>query len=782
MRYPLLLALVVVCTFTHELYSQIPTGRTLWYSADDTILTPGAAVGSWRERDGKSPAVQSEETRQPLLVQEASGIRYLQLLWNQFFVAPSVFPTRGDYTIVVVARIRDTGSINNLVSGERRAYWFENSRYPAAAHENRFQEKAFSTLPIQEGFNIMMLQHRDKTGQAIHFINGRFGDSLWVGQNADSTLLIGSYNKQYFSNIDLAEVVVYSRVLSDIDRSSLEDHLFVKYKITRPAPLPPPDRTFTSRPMRLQLYPRGPDDSATVPITGAIRVAGFDSVYAEFAKNGTLLERRVLPLSYVDGDAPFDFRFRIRAELSEHRFPVGLIGRGRDSILHFADSVVSGDVILIGGISNATFGAWGWKNTYEYARTFGMNLSYNPRDTQWTISDVNPWGLGASVSGWGATLQQLIAERHGIPTCIINWGAAGTIIDHHLKKETHMYDLSTYYGRMLYRLDKSGLRNAIKAMYFWGGELDQFIGYEEKFRTLYAQLREDLPSLQKTYMLQMRPSYCANLYSEHMRDLQRRLQDSLPDLETISPTPWIHYDGCHFDDEGQKLVGEKLYLPFARDFYGLEDTIGLRSPTIRQAYYTDSNYGQLALEFSPPSTQVTIGQDTSILGMHAALVDYIYLDSLTGKIQAATTVGNRVILKLKEPYLASKISYVPDRHYHGTEIIYQGPWIYSQKGFGALTFHNVPVSLTRGVTEDGGDSRVFPNPASDQITFTHDKGGTIEVRIFDIHGRSVIDEKYTFSQTATSSKLDVRKLPNGTYFLRLVRPETVEVHRVVILR
>lgn len=768
----LLAAAIYLAVAPTPAQGQVPAGMSLWLDASDLPISQ--AISTWPDKSEFMHSVtQFDGAKQPVAVQDANGVRSVQLLWGQYFDAPSIFPTLADYTIVVVQRLRDTASVHNMLSGDNRAYWFENNRYPAAAHDGRFHQRSTSVVPVRDGFNILTLQYSEATGQAFHHINGLFGDSLWIDSNHDSTLYIGSYARAYFTNSDIAEVLLYPRLLLKDERESLESALFEKYNLVRPDPLPKPDSTFTEIPRSLQLYPRGDDDSATVPISGSIYRTEYTHLFAEMYKNGSLLESREVALNFVKASegrpssAPFNIAFRIHAELSEHAFRIGLRNDTSELILREVDSVVCGDVIVTGGTSNSTFGSWTWKNENEYARTFGLNLSYNPRDTAWAVAEVNPWGLGASVGAWAATIQKLIAERHQIPTCIISWGAAGTILKHHLKEGDQIYDLSSMYSRLLYRLDKASLRTAVRAMYFWHGELDNFEGYDTGLLELFNDLRSDLPALQKIYLLQLRPSGCANIGTQNLRDFQRRVPSILPFVETIATTALPRYDGCHFSDSGWIDVGNELYRPLARDFYGRADTMILRSPSIKKAYYTSDTNDEIALEFDPPY-ELLVMPDETVGDKQVSVKDYIYLDSIPGKVKEILVVNGGLRLRLHEAYKASKISYGPDKYIHETEFIYTTPWIVAKDGPGVLLFHDFAITSKSSVAN--GDTRVllYPNPADSrlllQIPARSDKAF---VRLVDITGRYVMDQVHELVADQESLVLNVGDLPAGAYSIRL---------------
>jgi hypothetical protein len=767
--------------FLSHAVCQVPEGSILWLKADQ--LVAGEKVARWIDQSGQGhDAVMNEVFNQPQAIEDGLT-RALQFDWNQYLVLPSIFPTKRDYTIVAVVKLRDTTNANNILSGDHHAYWFDSRSTPTIAHDDHFQQKGISQIGVREGYNIVIGTYREETGQATHYVNGLFGDSLWIDSGTDSTLYVASYQRGYFSNANIAEILLYPRVLIEADRIALENTLFDKYQLSRPAPLPKPDSTFTSIPNDLQLYPRGADDSATVTIAGNIYQQGFDSVTViHFRDSAEVLGYQSLYLNYGDGKAAFSFQERIRAELHDHDFEVHLKGKDFDSVIARRRRIVAGDVYLIGGASNGTFGPWEWTNDNPFCRTFGVNLSHDPKDTSWVVAGVDHWGLGSSVSGWGAQIQQEIAAKYGVPSAIINWGAAGTILVHHLKKPGNEHDLRTLYGRMLYRLDKSGLRNAVKAHFFWHGELNDPSGYASEFRAMYDSLKRDVPSIQKTYMMQLRPSYCSNIGNMPLREFQRLIQDTLKDVESIASTAFPEWDGCHFNDIGLRLVGKQLFRVIERDFYKAVDTSFLRSPTLRKAYYPAGKFDEIHLEFEPSNYRIIAQQDTDYLGIHASIRDYFFLDTSWGKIKAITTEGNHVILRLVEPFTASTISYVPDRYYHNSEIIYVGPWLITEANMGVLAFQDVPITIKSEVglpkTED---LKLFPNPSSGAIRIAGglDTTGPVSIELIDVNAKIALKVELFANTTSLYQSLDLSSVARGVYTVRVRTPHSIQLLKLV---
>ena len=78
---------------------------------------------------------------------------------------------------------------------------------------------------------------------------------------------------------------------------------------------------------------------------------------------------------------------------------------------------------------------------------------------------------------------------------------------------------------------------------------------------------------------------------------------------------------------------------------------------------------------------------------------------------------------------------------------------------------------------EGGSVRLFPNPASTSVTLTLDEGmGQVNIVIVDMNGREVAH----YQTTGTSLDIDVTKLAQGAYFVRVVNEQTTAVRKLIV--
>ena len=137
-------------------------------------------------------------------------------------------------------------------------------------------------------------------------------------------------------------------------------------------------------------------------------------------------------------------------------------------------------------------------------------------------------------------------------------------IEQHLRNDASANDPRSWYARLVWRAKESGLAKYAKAMIWYQGESNQGAGYTEKFTKLYQAWKQDYPSLQKIYVVQIRPSDCGQADHAALREQQRSLPQRFPDTEVIAAAGLPAHDGCHYGNEGYTALGKQLYYQIGR--------------------------------------------------------------------------------------------------------------------------------------------------------------------------------------------------------------------------
>lgn len=462
---------------------------------------------------------------------------------------------------------------------------------------------------------------------------------------------------------------------------------------------------FFQTPRNLQFFARDVQDSAIVPFNGNIYTTGYDSIYLEIYRNNILWNRRSSKLIYNSDIAFFSLAQKIHAELSEYYFKLYLKDTSGNNpvLIKKVDSVICGDVYLICGQSNShnTNDTATYKN--EFCRSFGVQTlngnmnSYNPADTNWGFSKAvnylgESWTGPYNVGVWGLYLQKQIIDSNAIPTCFINGGTRGSPISIHLRNNSNPTDLSTIYGKLLYRVKKSGLAENIKAVFWYQGEANgdtSWQSYDNNFRTLYNSWKENYPGFKKIFLFQVRQGCNGNLSGGLLREVQRQLVQKYPEIELLS-TMGIQghgVDHCHYTFPGYVEIAVNVYKIVAKSFYTIANQNDIAPPNIKWAYYTSPAKTEIALIFNNSNIS-SWPADT----LSQSMKNYFYLNGAFGNVSTGIISGSLLKLQLINASNATKLTYLPSKYNNGTTVTYEGPFIRNSRRIAALSFNDFPIT------------------------------------------------------------------------------------------
>lgn len=250
--FSILLFLAVLSTAAK---AQIPTDSLqLHLKADAGVNVTGTEVTSWSDQSGNgNSATQTSSSNRPIIVNNSMNgepvIRFNGS--SDFLELPSANDLKirnSDYEVFIVYRSQNTHSNIEFILASNELAHYElhtNSSFPAGLRY----------IPNFTGNNYIDLGSTGQyTNQQPYLINleatstsGRLAvnneDSISSSANAHSTstanLLLGKRGDSSFHlNGDIAEVIIYNRVLSVADRQSVENYLSNKYNIDVPPVTP----------------------------------------------------------------------------------------------------------------------------------------------------------------------------------------------------------------------------------------------------------------------------------------------------------------------------------------------------------------------------------------------------------------------------------------------------------------------------------------------------------------------------------------------------------------
>jgi hypothetical protein len=439
-----------------------------------------------------------------------------------------------------------------------------------------------------------------------------------------------------------------------------------------------------------QFYARDDKNEGTLFYNGTL-TAAVDSVFLKVFAD----EKLFSSTSQTPGaDRSYAFAVKLRPGLIKYRVEFGTKTGDTETVLHRASNLVCGDAYLINGQSNAVATDFGKDDPAfrsDWIRTFG-SMSGSPKG-------VVLWGNAVhrsrdaeklQIGYWGMELGRRLVENHKIPICLLNGAVGGTRIDQHQRNAGDPEDMTTIYGRLLWRTRQAKLTHGIRAVLWHQGENDQgadgptggygWETYRQYFIDLAVAWKQDYPNIQNYYVFQIWPRACAmgsNGSDNRLREVQRTLPTAFSNLSVMSTLGIDPPGGCHFPAGGYAEFARLICPLVERDHYGKAPTTSITPPNLKRAYFTGEKKDELVLEFDQP-----VKWDNTLAGQ-------FYLDGEKGQVAAGAATGNTVTLKLSGASKAQKLTYLDSKAWSQTTLLR------GENGLAALTFCEVPIALER---------------------------------------------------------------------------------------
>jgi hypothetical protein len=283
-------------------------------------------------------------------------------------------------------------------------------------------------------------------------------------------------------------------------------------------------------------------------------------------------------------------------------------------------------------------------------------------------------------------LARHLVENQQIPICIINGAVGGTRIDQHQCNPKSHEDMTTIYGRLLWRVRQARLTHGVRGIFWHQGENDQgadgptggfgWETYRQYFIELAAAWKQDYPNIQHYYVFQIWPKSCAmgiNGSDNRLREVQRTLPTAFSNLSVMSTLGIDPPGGCHFPAAGYAEFARLICPLIERDYYGKVATTSIMPPNLKRAYFAGEKKDEIVLEFDQPVQWDNV--QTS----------QFYLDGENGKFASSKCNDNSVTLKLSQASKARKITYLDSKAWS------QATLLRGKNGIAALTFCEVPI-------------------------------------------------------------------------------------------
>ncbi|MCE9533181.1 MAG: DUF2341 domain-containing protein [Planctomycetes bacterium] len=442
------------------------------------------------------------------------------------------------------------------------------------------------------------------------------------------------------------------------------------------------------KPVENQFYARDDKNQGTIIYNGTLAQAA-DSIFLKVYADDQLLTTEIAKPAKENSYA---FAVKIKPGLIKYKVELGTKSGDRETVLNTVGNLVCGDAFIINGQSNAVATDFGKEDPAfrsEWIRTFG-SMSGSPKG-------VALWGNAVhrsrdaeklQIGYWGMELGRRLVENNKIPVFLINGAVGGTRIDQHQRNLEDPEDMTTIYGRLLWRVRQARLTHGIRGILWHQGENDQgadgptggfgWETYRQYFIELAASWKQDYPNVQHYYVFQIWPKSCAmgiNGSDNRLREVQRTLPTAFSNLSIMSTLGIDPPGGCHFPAAGYAEFARFICPLIERDHYGKTFTGSITPPNLKRAYFAGDKNEELVLEFDQP-----VKWDNS-------LANQFYLDGAKGKVASGSVAGSIITLKLAlaPPSLAKTITYLDSKEWS------QKTLLRGENGIAALTFCEVPI-------------------------------------------------------------------------------------------
>lgn len=462
------------------------------------------------------------------------------------------------------------------------------------------------------------------------------------------------------------------------------------------------------KPEEGQFYARDDRNEGTLYYNGTLQERADEVFLKVFADDKPFTSQTARP----GADLSYALAVKLKPGFVKYRVEFGTRSGGKETVLDKVGDLVCGDAFLIEGQSNAESldlreQTQKPRETNEWIRTFsgpkgsddGVNWlrdyankvqqTGGKRPSLWRVAvwKQKPPEYDSHIGWWGMELAKRLVASQKVPIFILNGALGGTRIDQHQRNPADPADLTTIYGKWLWRLQQARLTNGIRAIIWHQGENDQpadapsgdygWKNYQNYFVEMAAGWRRDLPNARRYFMFQIWPNSCAMGGPDGAGDLLREKQRTLPErfshlgiMSTLGIRP---PGGCHYPLEGYNEFARLLQPLIERDLYGAKPAVPITPPNLKRAQFMGTARDTITLEFDQP------------IRWDERLVSQFYLDGEKDKVLGGSVAGNALTLKLKETSNAKNITYLKETNWN------QDNLLWGENGIAALTFCEVPV-------------------------------------------------------------------------------------------
>ena len=493
---------------------------------------------------------------------------------------------------------------------------------------------------------------------------------------------------------------------------------------------------YTTIPLDLALVARDKiTNLGNVKIEGNVdQSSGYDSIKVDIYRNEVLLNSVDNELTYIDSKAPFIINISIQAELANYSFKIYGYNSYRNiyELNKTVSNVVAGDAYIIQGQSNAVasmkIGSAN-SNKSDFIRVYACGTPYSLNlleNNAWYIADGDVVSTSNGNSGqWGLKLARLLVDNLQIPIAIFNGAHNGQGISFFKAPLDYKTSQSSNYGRLYYRLNKTGLKNSVRGVLWSQGEANSasnyisILNYKNTFKNIENSLLIDYPNIEKFYIFQTKDVVCTDKTYDgkmNVKEAQRQLANENNEIDIMPTTSLLlSSDSCHFPFEnGYESFATRIYKLVLNEIYGKPFTEEIKAPMIKNAEFIAPN--TLILETDAKELKYSSTDQTTMLTRLKQ--DFELKNAQNAIITNVNLLGNKIIFTLSgDPGPIANISFVG----YNSNIGYT---ITNSSDLELICFRNFPV---KNFSYNGGDNSNYPIIENTSICETSGSSANISV-------------------------------------------------------
>ena len=478
----------------------------------------------------------------------------------------------------------------------------------------------------------------------------------------------------------------------------------------------------------------------------------------------------VQTLDYNRGKtASFNIKIYINAELTNYSFKVyGKIGNVRTVIplpSGTGNNIVAGDVYIIQGQSNAVAfmqnppDESAHSNQNNFIRAFGSTirsdglldqLMWEEGQGDGNGDNGGDWILGF-VGQWGLKLAKLIVDEYSIPVAIFNGGEGSMPISIFLKDAPEDQPLTkNNYNRLFIRLNETGLKDHVRALFWSQGEADGMHSTDEYYNAflgLKSDWQKDYPNIEEFYLFQSK-SACGISSLMEIKEAQRRLAANDIKIQIVQTAAFVSSPpngeiDCHFGfTGGYEEFANRVYELVKRDFYSGTNEPDIETPMITKAYLIDEN-------------TLIVETDASGLIMNNPVENFHLESTGSSLITDIQVSGSNIVFKLSNnPGPNASVSHLG----FSKSLVNNDNFITNTNNIELVSFNKFPIEVSALAVDD------FENENS--FTITNKPNGLEiqsskiieELEIYDLLGRIL----YLVEPNKQNFEFNLERVKNGT--------------------